>query len=161
MMYLIALLGALAAVSSFSLKSSSRGGVTVPCLSTTVCFLCSLTLILCLYSNHLIVRHKCYTHESQRQWMAGFGKKAEKVAEVVAPSGDSLCSCESKKTYAECCHPLHAAIGVKVEGEGPEPTKVLRARFSALRYEMPQYLVASTHPNHKDYVGTFLPFFTH
>ena len=85
--------------------------------------------------------------------MAGFGKPKEKVAEVVVPSGDSLCSCESKKTYAECCQPIHAAIGVKVEGEGPDPTKVLRARFSALRYEMPQYLVASTHPNHKDFVG--------
>lgn len=93
-------------------------------------------------------------HRSQFQPLfAGFGKASEeKASTTIVPSGDSMCLCDSKKKYSDCCQTLHNSIGVKQEEE-VDATKVTRARFSALRSELSNYLVASTHPSHKDYVA--------
>lgn len=95
-------------------------------------------------------------HGSQFQplFMAGFGNKAseEKVATNIAPDGESLCLCDSKRKYSDCCQLLHNSIDAQQDIE-VDATKVARARFTALRSELSSYLVASTHPSHKDYVS--------
>jgi hypothetical protein len=95
-------------------------------------------------------------HGSQFQplFMAGFGNKAsdEKVAINTAPDGESLCLCDSKKKYSDCCQLLHNSIDAQQDIE-VDATKVARARYTALRSELSSYLVASTHPNNKDYVS--------
>ena len=59
--------------------------------------------------------------------MAGFGKASEeKAAMNLAPSGDSMCLCNSNKKYSDCCQSLHNSIGAKQEGEAPDATKVTR-----------------------------------
>jgi uncharacterized protein YchJ len=97
---------------------------------------------------------KLVQHKNQFQPLhAGFGKASEeKVSTDIVPSGESMCLCDSKKKYSDCCQSLHNTIGVKQEVE-VDATKVTRARFSALRSELSGYLVASTHPEHKSYVA--------
>jgi uncharacterized protein YchJ len=99
---------------------------------------------------------QCSHHGNQFQplFMAGFGNKAseEQVVTNIVPSGESLCLCDSKKKYSDCCQLLHDSIDTQQDVE-VDATKVARARFTALRYELSSFLVASTHPNNKDYVS--------
>lgn len=55
-----------------------------------------------------------------------------------------LCPCCSKKKYQECCQPLH-------EGMYPEDAlSLMRSRYSAFALNLPEYIIATTHPDHKD-----------
>lgn len=55
-----------------------------------------------------------------------------------------LCPCCSKKKYRECCQPLH-------EGAFPENALALmRSRYSAYALSLPEYIMRTTHPDHKD-----------
>jgi hypothetical protein len=70
-------------------------------------------------------------------FMAGFGNKAieEQVVSNVVPSGESLCLCDSKKKYSDCCQLLHDSTDTQQDVE-VDATKVARARFTALRSEL-------------------------
>jgi SEC-C motif-containing protein len=55
-----------------------------------------------------------------------------------------LCPCCSKLSYEECCKPLH-------EGAYPQDALALmRSRYSAYALCLPEYIMRTTHPDHKD-----------
>ena len=85
---------------------------------------------------------------SSLRMMAGFGKsKSEKPRANTAPAGDSQCSCGTGKKYSDCCEPIHSGAN-----PSPSPIELVRARFSALCNVLPAFIVASTHPDAKEYV---------
>ena len=90
----------------------------------------------------------------------GFGKpkpKASKAAlsfeEVAAkfktrePSDASTpCACGLEQSYADCCRPYHQ------EAKPIESTEwCLRSRFTAFAYRLPRPIIATTHPDNRDY----------
>ena len=85
-----------------------------------------------------------------RLYAGGFGKSATKKLETtLAPSDSSLpCGCGSGGSYATCCQPYHD--GKDIPGH---PVDVVRSRFSALKYRIPDYVVSTTHPDNKEFVA--------
>ena len=80
---------------------------------------------------------------SSRLYMAGgFGK----VVASSPSSSHSQCLCNSGKTYQECCEPYHSGTALP-----PTSTALVRSRFSALRSKLVNYLIDTTHPDHKDF----------
>jgi SEC-C motif-containing protein len=52
-----------------------------------------------------------------------------------------ICPCCSKKTYVECCKPLH-------DGGMPQNALALmRSRYSAYALNLPYYILQTTHPS--------------
>lgn len=50
------------------------------------------------------------------------------------------CPCGSKGLYKDCCQPFH-------EGAlAPNPTALMRSRYSAYALNLPKYIIATTHP---------------
>ena len=81
--------------------------------------------------------------------MAGFGTAQLKKSETnKAPTLDSLCACGTGKSYRSCCQPYHTGAAVP-----PEPVDVVRSRFSALSYCLPDYLLKTTHPKNTEFVA--------
>ena len=83
-------------------------------------------------------RHGC------KVFAGGFGKKS--VVEYVEPNPTSLCQCGSSSMYKDCCLPVHESGGSK------DPLKVVKSRFSALKYGIIEHMIKTTDPSHKDYV---------
>jgi SEC-C motif-containing protein len=79
--------------------------------------------------------------------MAGFGAPKKDVRQQAV---DPLrpCACGSGFNYGECCQPYHLG-----KAFAPNPVKAVRARFSALVYKILPYMIATTHPSHKEYVA--------
>lgn len=107
-----------------------------------------LYLYLCLY---LALTAGCaaYSVSASRSPFAGFGKPSAPVS--ASPTSEPLlsapCACGSGGTYTDCCHPYH-------EGRllPPHPVALVRSRFSALAYKKINYIMSTTHPDHKEYV---------
>ncbi|GBF88151.1 hypothetical protein Rsub_00863 [Raphidocelis subcapitata] len=78
---------------------------------------------------------------------AGKGFGAPKVQAGGAKAAPGKCPCGSGAAYPACCGRIHA-------GE-PAPTAeaLLRARFSAYRLQLVDYLVATTHPANPERTG--------
>ncbi len=56
-----------------------------------------------------------------------------------------LCPCHSQKPYQECCRPFH-------DGALPErPVELMRSRYAAYSLGLCDYLIQTTHPEHKNY----------
>ncbi len=56
-----------------------------------------------------------------------------------------LCPCCSGKPYSQCCQPFH---------KGVLPLNALalmRSRYSAYANQLPEYIIATTHPQHPQY----------
>ncbi|KAJ1427839.1 hypothetical protein B484DRAFT_450121 [Ochromonadaceae sp. CCMP2298] len=83
---------------------------------------------------------------SSRLHMAGFGAKpAAAAASSLSPS--SPCPCGSGAAFEACCKPFHDGVATP-----PVPAKQVRARFSSLALGNAEYMLKSTHPEHKDYM---------
>jgi hypothetical protein len=67
----------------------------------------------------------------------GFG--APKPGSAAAAKAPKSCPCGSGKSYDACCGRLHAGA------PAPDPEALLRARFSAYKLQLADYLVATTH----------------
>lgn len=87
----------------------------------------------------------------------GFGKPPPTLNDVLSnikttrlpKDGPSLpCPCGSKNTYAECCGPLHET---KEDGGCTTPIQVLQSRYSAFCYRNVGHVIATTHPECRDY----------
>lgn len=57
----------------------------------------------------------------------------------------SLCPCQSELDYADCCEPFH--LGHKMPKSAEQ---LMRARYSAFVVTLPDYIVETTHPDHRD-----------
>lgn len=65
-------------------------------------------------------------------------------------NASSLCPCCSGMSYAACCQIFH-------EGTLPERAEqLMRARYSAYALNLPDYIMATTHPSNKQYSSDFL-----
>lgn len=79
---------------------------------------------------------------------AGFGKSNIKVEpKAVSVSPDTPCSCNSGKLYGECCKKFHDGAIIS------SPLELVRSRYSAFIFKSIPYLLASTHPDSKDFVA--------
>ena len=58
------------------------------------------------------------------------------------------CPCGSSLTYSSCCGKLHKDINAFKSATAEQ---VVRARYSAYATKQPEFLMASTHPLHKDF----------
>ena len=90
----------------------------------------------------------------------GFGKPEPKVSKVVLsyeevaatfktrlPSdAGGQCACGLEQSYADCCQPYH------LQAKPIESTEwCLRTRFTAFAYRLPLPIIATTHPENRDY----------
>lgn len=92
--------------------------------------------------------------KNQASSVKGFGAKPPTFEEVVAGFKTRLgphanienCPCGSGLTYADCCYPYHA--GKKAP---EEPQAVLKTRYSAFYFRLIPYIIATTHPECRDF----------
>jgi len=81
---------------------------------------------------------------------AGFGKKSNSdlTSTTITPSSESMCKCRSGEFYGECCQPFHNGSLIP-----SNPVKLVRSRYSAYAYGFVPYIMATTHPSHKEYAA--------
>ena len=58
------------------------------------------------------------------------------------------CPCGSSLTYSSCCGKLHKDVNAYKSATAEQ---IVRARYSAYAQKQPEFLMASTHPLHKDF----------
>jgi len=58
------------------------------------------------------------------------------------------CPCGSSETYSRCCGRIHKDVNAFKSATASE---VVRARYSAYAKKQAEFLMASTHPLHKDF----------
>ena len=82
---------------------------------------------------------------------AGFGKKEAPIDDKKSPpiDGTIKCACGSLQNYDECCGKFHKGVN----DVAANPVELVRSRFSALCYNIPTYMMATTHPKHKEYAS--------
>ena len=82
--------------------------------------------------------------------MAGFGKVEKKSAveaSLVPSNSKEKCACGSGEAYDGCCKKFHDTL------TSGSPEQIVRGRFSALVYNAVPFLIATTHPDNKDFCG--------
>ena len=81
--------------------------------------------------------------------LAGFGKVAvnTNTAKKPEPKAAEKCACGSGSTYGDCCGKYHSSPDSPID----TPIALIRARFSAYVYCKIPFLLASTHPESKEY----------
>jgi len=58
------------------------------------------------------------------------------------------CPCGSSETYSRCCGKIHKDINAYKSAKAEQ---IARARYSAYAKKVPDFLMATTHPLHKDF----------
>ncbi len=56
-----------------------------------------------------------------------------------------LCACCSGKLYTECCQPYHLGL------DAPTALALMRSRYCAYALNLPDYIIATTHPQNPQY----------
>jgi SEC-C motif-containing protein len=56
------------------------------------------------------------------------------------------CPCHSKSNYQKCCRTYHLGT------PAPNATALMRSRYSAYSLNLPDYLMATTHPKNEQYM---------
>lgn len=59
----------------------------------------------------------------------------------------SPCPCESKRSYGQCCGPLHQAFTGSGQLTAPDAQALMRSRYSAYTLDLLGYLLATWHPD--------------
>lgn len=59
----------------------------------------------------------------------------------------SPCPCESKRSYGQCCGPLHQAFAGSGQLTAPDAQALMRSRYSAYTLDLLGYLLATWHPD--------------
>lgn len=78
--------------------------------------------------------------------MAGFGGSTGGGSSL---KSEVSCPCGSGKEYGQCCEPVHSGRR-KVT---TDPIELVRARFSALAIGNVEFVLETTHPDHKEFVA--------
>ena len=89
---------------------------------------------------------------------AGFGSKstpssgaANKNRQIKTVTANDACVCGSGDTYGACCNRYHGGI---LSAAAADPVTLTKARYSAFALGIPEFLIDTTHPEHK--VGKFI-----
>ena len=62
------------------------------------------------------------------------------------------CPCFSGKNYDQCCSLLHTGVKNNID---QSPSDVLRARYTAYKLSLADYIIDSSHPLNEDYIKFF------
>ena len=96
------------------------------------------------HCNNNLINTKLYS--------GGFNKKviSDKDSNVV--KDDGKCSCFSGKSYDDCCGGLHNNLKSK---DNIKPSDILRARYTAYKLSLADYIIDTSHPKSEDYIKYF------
>lgn len=61
------------------------------------------------------------------------------------PAKGAACACGSSQSYEECCKPCHEAVRAE------DPLELVRARYAAYAYRLPDFLIDTTSPEHEEW----------
>ena len=75
----------------------------------------------------------------------GFGTTGTGLLYNRKPSLNAKCACDLDKTYSECCSPMHEGA------DAATPEELVRARYTAYAYRLPDFLMATTDPEGSEY----------
>lgn len=64
---------------------------------------------------------------------------------VLMMSSNAFCPCFSGKFYRDCCEPYHLGTSP------PSALCLMRSRYAAYAYHLPDYIIATTHPHNPSY----------
>ena len=128
-------------------------------MSTLTLLLLSLLLIAIQQLDCFIISSSSKLSHSayNTRLYAGFGKKVTTEQEndnqykkrVPLDGSSEDCKCGSGKKYSDCCEQFHKSFATI----SPNPVQLVRSRFSALCYNIPEYMMKTTHPKHKEYAS--------
>jgi SEC-C motif domain protein len=78
----------------------------------------------------------------------GFGKApaAKKVRDNAPKDKSAPCGCGSGSLYTACCKQYHQGPAT-----APSPLELLRSRYTAYAYRLPDYIMQTTHSSHEDF----------
>ena len=85
------------------------------------------------------------TEQKKAKAAKGFGKQAGLLYDRRPPS-DAPCACNTGETYSECCEPLHDGTQ-----HAATPEALVRARYCAYRYRVPDFLIDTTDPEGEEF----------
>jgi hypothetical protein len=114
-----------------SILSTTFSFVAVPARPTTVSFSRSSSLL------QATKKKKSSNTKSNKASGGGFGGAAMEP-----------CPCGSSETYSQCCGRLHKDVNAY---KSATASQVARARYSAYAKKQAEFLIATTHPLHKDF----------
>ena len=111
----------------------------------------SQSLVVSPNSRSIITTANCLRR--QCRLYAGFGKSNVVVVTgsgKTTPDDDTAsCACGSTKSYQSCCKQFHDNTSTR----HANPVELVRSRFSALCYNIPNYMIRTTHPKHKEFAS--------
>ena len=64
------------------------------------------------------------------------------------PAKGAACACGASQSYEECCKPCHEAVRAE------DPLELIRARYAAYAYRLPDFLIDTTSPEHEEWQVT-------
>lgn len=113
----------------------------------------SLLLIVLLVLINILIVCSYYHHSSNirvrsLKLHSGFKKVISDKSNNIITEKD--CPCFSGKSYDECCGMHHTGVNSIAK-----PSDVLRARYSAYRYSMADYIIDTSHSQNEDYTKFF------
>ena len=101
--------------------------------------------------NYVYVKMKGHSSIGDGRAKLGFRKQEEEDPDRPRPPPPTEpCGCNSGASYRQCCGSLHQTLVVNNNDFTPE--QVLRARYTAHKYALPQYIIESSHPKNPDYI---------
>lgn len=76
----------------------------------------------------------------------GFGAQSSKLKYDRRPSSNAVCACGNGMSYGDCrCFMLHEGAAAAT------PEELVRARYTAYAYRLPDFLMRTTDPNGAEY----------
>ena len=75
----------------------------------------------------------------------GFGNQGTGQNYDRRPKGTAICACGTGQMYQDCCGPEHDGADAKT------PEALVRARYSAYAYRLPDFLMRTTDPQGAEY----------
>jgi SEC-C motif-containing protein len=91
--------------------------------------------------------------EKRKKWAEKYNIKPTKE-ERLKITRDDLCACGSGTIYSQCCQPIHQGAAAT------SPDIVLRARYSAYKHDIGDFIIDSTHRSNPDYEKYFITMLT-
>ena len=78
----------------------------------------------------------------------GFGRPGSGLKFDRRPKAKESCACGNGETYGECgCSRYHDMLAC----DAADPAALVRARYTAYRYRLPDFLIATTDPDGEEY----------
>jgi SEC-C motif domain protein len=101
--------------------------------------------------NYVYVKMKGHSSIGDGRAKLGFKHMVEEALDKPKPpSPTDPCGCGSGSRYRQCCGSLHQTLIDNNNDFSPE--QVLRARYTAHKYGLTQYIIESSHPKNPDFI---------